>query len=505
MENDSDIELDFRKTERKVNDTMGSISSIIENLDLTKKKIEADFSKLSERLQMTQFNSSKVKEFWEQPYALVTRKKDEWYVISPTFVDFQIGWLEKTVKGWNYFIVNKYVNWLTKVPKELQDKFQFKKPLPLKVFDHTLLTGKDHQEEAWKRYGKHLRVREGKDKIKVKQGHEFQLLADLISDGILPFMPRPLKETDYRGNVILDFDLREYQQEAWDKFRDVGAIGVYWAMGSGKTILGIKAIAHVRGRKLIVVPTTTLREQWEDRIKTYIPQFADEVDIITYHGYAKARDKEYALCIYDECHRLPANTFSRLATIRTEYRIGLSATPYREDGRTDYIFALTGYPIGMDWREILKSGVIGKPTVTLYLLEDNRAKIEKIAQLLQDDKKTLIYSYWLELGGRIAKRFDIPFVYGETKNRLDILTTAQVAVMSSVGGEGISIPELERIIEVGFQFGSRREEAQLMGRLFHSTKEEPEHVILMTEEELEKYEKRLLSIYEKGFRINIVR
>jgi superfamily II DNA or RNA helicase len=74
-----------------------------------------------------------------------------------------------------------------------------------------------------------------------------------------------------------------------------------------------------------------------------------------------------------------------------------------------------------------------------------------------------------------------------------------------VGGEGVSLPDLERVIEVGFLYGSRREEAQLMGRLFHSAEEEPEHIILMTEAELEAYEKRLYAIYEKGFRINIVR
>jgi superfamily II DNA or RNA helicase len=159
----------------------------------------------------------------------------------------------------------------------------------------------------------------------------------------------------------------------------------------------------------------------------------------------------------------------------------------------------------MDWKEILESGVVGKPTVTLYVVENEQAKIRKLEELLKDDCKTLVYSYWLELGEKVAKKFGIPFVYGDTKNRLAVLRNAQVAVVSSVGGEGISLPNLERVIEIGFQYGSRREEGQLMGRLFHSTEDEPEHVILMTEEELERYEKRLYAIYERGFRINIVR
>jgi len=93
----------------------------------------------------------------------------------------------------------------------------------------------------------------------------------------------------------------------------------------------------------------------------------------------------------------------------------------------------------------------------------------------------------------------------DTRNRLGVLKTAQVAVVSSVAGEGVSLPDLERIIEVGFQFGSRREEVQIMGRLFHSSEKEPEHVIMMTEDELEAYEKRFYAIYEKGFRINMIR
>ncbi len=76
-------------------------------------------------------------------------------------------------------------------------------------------------------------------------------------------------------------------------------------------------------------------------------------------------------------------------------------------------------------------------------------------------------------------------------------------MVSRVGDEGISLPDIRRVIEVDFLYGSRRQEAQRMGRLFHG-KEPGEHIILMTERELESYEKRLYSIYEKGWHIKIV-
>ena len=126
------------------------------------------------------------------------------------------------------------------------------------------------------------------------------------------------------------------------------------------------------------MPTLTLKEQWEKGLKD-LTNVSDEVDVITYYSFDKVRKNEYVLVIFDECHHLPANTFSRLSTLRAKYRLGLSATPYREDGRTDYIFALTGYPVGLDWEALIKMGVIEKPDIRLYILQDRRAKIEKLA------------------------------------------------------------------------------------------------------------------------------
>ena len=56
-------------------------------------------------------------------------------------------------------------------------------------------------------------------------------------------------------------------------------------------------------------------------------------------------------------------------------------------------------------------------------------------------------------------------------------------------------------IEVDFLFGSRRQEGQRLGRLFHAD-EKGEHWILMTREQHALCEKRVLAIREKGFRIH---
>jgi superfamily II DNA or RNA helicase len=71
-----------------------------------------------------------------------------------------------------------------------------------------------------------------------------------------------------------------------------------------------------------------------------------------------------------------------------------------------------------------------------------------------------------------------------------------------VGDEGISLPEIQRVIEYDYLFGSRRQEAQRAGRLFHAV-EAGEHIILMTLDEYRKYKKRLYSLTEKGIEIKI--
>ena len=235
----------------------------------------ADIAKIT---QITHgLNADEFKNFIKEPYAVLpTGKQEEWFVAVPKFIQMNLGWLDHTTETFNVFRINKFMKWLGNIPSDIEKKFKFDTKLPLKIFDGHVLTGRNHQDETWNKYNKFLTKREGKDKIKIKGGYEFKLLAQLISDGILPFMPRPIAIEDLRIDYEPDFKLREYQQDAWEKFKEVGAVGVYWAYSSGKTYIGIYAGAKIKGHKLIVVPTKTLKEQWEGRIKQYCPEFANE-------------------------------------------------------------------------------------------------------------------------------------------------------------------------------------------------------------------------------------
>ena len=483
-------------------------------IEVKQKEYQKKVLEISKKIQITEgLNEEEFRNFVNEPYVVLpTGKMEEWYVAVPKFIKMNLGWLDHTTDTFNVFRINKFMKWLGNIPLDIEKKFKFETKLPLKIFDGTVLTGKEHQDETWNKYNKFLTKREGKDKIQIKKGYEFRLLAQLISDGILPFMPRPVAQEDLR---IADFkeplELRDYQQEAWERFLQVGAVGVYWAYSAGKTWFGLHAGAKIKGYKLIVVPTKTLVEQWDERIKRYINE-GDQHEwvIVTYHAFKNIQKimkelgiEEWALIEYDECQHLPANTFSRFATLKTKYRMGLSATPYREDGRTDYIFALTGYPIGLSWDNLIELGVLEVPDIRVYILPDWRAKQNKLKELLQQDKKTIIFCDSISLGNRISKEFGIPFVHGGTSKRIEVIKGADVSIVSRVGDEGLSIAEIQRVIEIDFLFGSRRQEGQRLGRLFHG-EEKGEHIILMTEKEFEDYGKRLYAITEKGIKMEVI-
>lgn len=475
--------------------------------------LRAKLDALLSKHQSSQVDAEFLEEFMEEPYVMLPKRGHEWYVVVPKWLKMQVGYLEHTTRSYNVFVVNKYVQWLSDIPEALRERLKFPRSLPVKVYDGMLLTGSELQEEAWNKYKGFLSRREGKDRIRITKGYEFKLIAQLIEDGTLPFQANPIADEDLRDwtgegrtlydKICSDKNIGSIQERAWNTFTEYGAMGVYWAFGSGKSLFGHRLIGRIKGDKLVVVPTLTLKEQWNMRLHKFNHPAINEVRVETYHAYEKVRKHAWKLIIFDECQHLPANTFIRLSTIQTRYRVGFSGSPFREDGRENYIIALTGFPVGMAWDELLKMHVVQAPQFRVYVVENKREKDLKLEELLQIPVKTIIFSDSLDYGEELGKRFEIPFVYGETRDRLEIIQSAQTCVVSRVGDEGLSIPNLERVIEVAFLFGSRMQESQRFGRLMHSAKK-TQHIIIMTRQEFEAYQKRLQAILERGFKIEYV-
>lgn len=453
--------------------------------------------------------------FLKEPYVLLHKRGHEWYCAVPLFVDFSVGWLERSTPSYNLFLINRYTLWLGAVPEAIRAATGLEAPPgDLQVVDGRLIFNRRDRPiaEGYKQFLSKITPDSGY----IKRGREFDLLASLIADGYLPFVPQPVAMSDRRAPEVTFTMTGEYefQQDAYNEFMGRGAVGVFWMTSAGKTFLSMAALDSLKGRKLIVVPTRTLVDQWKERLQKYAPRLwreyssyyppsSGKVEIVTYNAYEKVRQNEYAIVLFDECHRLPANSFSKLATIRAKYRMGLSASPYREDGRTNFIIALTGWPIGMDWRALMK--ILGKEfhTVDVHIVATPASKLVKCNDLFRPGTKTAIFCDSIELGKQVAKRLNVPHIHGATTKRLEVARASTAFVASRVFDEGVSIPDLEHLIEIDFLGGSRRQEIQRSGRLMHSNVGDSHHDIIMTREEFDRFKNRLNSLTEQGFKINI--
>ena len=188
------------------------------------------------------------------------------------------------------------------------------------------------------------------------------------------------------------FTVRPYQKQAFDSFWAGGRPGAgYGAVvlpcGSGKTIVGLVAMACLQTTTLILAPNVAALHQWRREIldKTTLDEsligeysaLEKEIRPVTLCTYSMLAvsggdDGEYrhldlmekqdwGLVIYDEVHVLPAPVFRFSANLQAVCRLGLTATLVREDGREKDVFTLVG-PKRYDvpWSELEKDGYIAK-------------------------------------------------------------------------------------------------------------------------------------------------
>lgn len=132
----------------------------------------------------------------------------------------------------------------------------------------------------------------------------------------------------------------ERQIEVLKKWRANNFRGIFQAAtGFGKTytaIMAIQGMVTKAGIKscLVVVPTITLKAQWEAELAKHKIKFADVLVINT----AIKQPRNYDMLVLDECHRYAADSFKRIFEVADcEYVMGLTATLEREDGLHDII------------------------------------------------------------------------------------------------------------------------------------------------------------------------
>lgn len=213
--------------------------------------------------------------------------------------------------------------------------------------------------------------------------------------------------------------------------------------------------------------------------------------------------REWGLMLMDEVHVVPAKMFRRVVgSVKSHCRLGLTATLVREDDLISDLNFLIGPKLyEANWMDLTAAGYLANvqcveiwcsmtaPFMGEYLRPNTNARTKQLLYVMNPTKirtveylvkfheargdKIIVFSdlvYSLKLYADVLKR---PLIYGETpeKERQAILgifrstKTVSTICLSKVGDTSIDLPEANVVIQVSSHFGSRRQEAQRLGRI----------------------------------------
>ncbi len=360
------------------------------------------------------------------------------------------------------------------------------------------------------------------------------------------------------------FNIRGFQEEAVQSFFGNDSPGsgygtIVLPCGSGKTIVGIIAMAHRKMNTLILAPNISSVHQWINEIKDKtnitdedIGEYSGEkkeiksITVCTYQVLTYRPDKEgefthfglfkdnaWGLIIYDEVHMLPAPVFKLTSEIQAVSRLGLTATLIREDGRENEVFSLVG-PKRYDtpWSELEKQGFIAtaicheirvhlpqeleidyalaKNREKFKIASENPLKLKVVKRLLKEHEgeHILIIGQYIDQLKALQKEFKFPLITGSTANsKRDKLYNdfragkEKVLIVSKVANFAIDLPDASVAIQVSGTFGSRQEEAQRLGRILRPKERDSHFYSIITrysvEEEFAQNRQKFLS--EQGY------
>ncbi|KNZ72178.1 putative DNA repair helicase ercc3 [Termitomyces sp. J132] len=220
--------------------------------------------------------------------------------------------------------------------------------------------------------------------------------------------------------------------------------------------------------------------------------------------------REWGFILLDEVHVVPAAMFRRVVTtIKAHSKLGLTATLVREDDK----IADLNYMIGpklyeANWMDLAAKGHIAnvqcaevwcpmtpefyreylreqsRKRMLLYCMNPNKFQACQFLIKYHEDRgdKVIVFSdnvYALEA---YAKRLGKPFIHGGTGQveRMRVLSWFQhdakvnTIFLSKVGDTSIDLPEATCLIQISSHFGSRRQEAQRLGRILRAKRRNDE-------------------------------
>jgi superfamily II DNA or RNA helicase len=353
--------------------------------------------------------------------------------------------------------------------------------------------------------------------VHVPRGAVSLLRARLDDEDLVPVFD-DRRATGEPLRCVSRLDLRPYQRDAVSAIRRATQGTVVMPCGGGKTVVGAAAIGEIGRTALVVVHTRDLLEQWRTVLRERLgldPGVVTEgeakpgaVTVATVQTLVRLRPvdfddlaRRFGVVVIDEAHHAPAATFqSVLFRLPARWRIGLTATPDREDGLGPLLEHTLGerlFEIG--YRELVDDGYLQAPEIepvfTDFVFEyegrDDHARC--LSALVADETRNALIADLaarearqahsvLVLSGRIDHCRRLAELIRERGIRTDVLvgSTAkadrralldgfragqiQVLIASTVADEGLDIPCLDRIV-LAYPGRTKGRTTQRLGRL----------------------------------------
>jgi len=218
------------------------------------------------------------------------------------------------------------------------------------------------------------------------------------------------------------------------------------------------------------------------------------------------RGQEWGMIVLDEVHTIPAKHFRRvLSTISSHCRLGLTATLVREDDKiADLNFLIGPKLYEANWMELWNNGYLARvqcaevwcqmtpefyreylncksrKRILIYVMNPNKFRAcEYLVRYHEKRKdKTIVFSDNVFALEAYAKALGAPFIYGPTgqQERMQIIQNfkhnpkVRTIFISKVGDNSFDMPDANVLIQVASHGGSRRQEAQRLGRILRAKK-----------------------------------
>jgi len=320
-------------------------------------------------------------------------------------------------------------------------------------------------------------------------------------------------------NLVNAPKLRDYQIDAIKKVIEKKYGILHMATGSGKTFTAGEIIRQLDAKTLWIIDRKELlvqtKESLEKQLGIEIGVISGKtVDIkdITIATIQSLKSKLSDLIDYlytvnfvivDEFHKAAAESYQKVFAKlpNNKYRLGLTATPTRDDGKEPILRSILGEVIyKITAKELIEQGYLMRPEIKFieytkfdrgtfktyseeydnYII-NNGLRHNKIIDIIDEsiDKKILILTKSIEHGKELNEIIkDSVHIHGSTHKRTRTIkynefvkSNKGVLILThSIGAEGLDIPDLDIIINAAANKGDVKS-IQILGRVLRKSKD----------------------------------